>query len=37
MDDPLTSEEKQVLLRLARGAIERAVRGDDPPPIKRMS
>ena len=34
MDDPLTNEEKQVLLRLARSAIERAVRGEDPPPIK---
>jgi hypothetical protein len=34
MDDPLTNEEKQVLLRLARSAIERAVRGEEPPPIK---
>jgi len=32
-DDPLTSEEKQVLLRLARSAIERAARGEEPPPI----
>jgi AmmeMemoRadiSam system protein A len=32
-DDPLTSEEKQVLLRLARSAIERAARGEGPPPI----
>jgi hypothetical protein len=34
MDNPLTNEEKQVLLRLARSAIERAVRGEEPPPIK---
>lgn len=33
MDDPLTSEEKQVLLRLARSAVERAARGEEPPPI----
>lgn len=34
MEDPLTSEEKQILLRLARSAIERAVRGEEPPAIK---
>jgi AmmeMemoRadiSam system protein A len=34
MDDPLTNAEKQILLRLARSAIERAVRGEEPPPIK---
>jgi AmmeMemoRadiSam system protein A len=33
MHDPLTSEEKQVLLRLARSAVERAARGEVPPPI----
>jgi AmmeMemoRadiSam system protein A len=33
MDDPLTSEEKQVLLRLARSAVERAAHGEEPPPI----
>lgn len=33
MDDPLTSEEKQTLLRLARTAMECAVRGEAPPPI----
>jgi len=31
MEDQLTPEERQTLLRLARSAIERAVRGEDPP------
>lgn len=33
MDDKLTTEEKQVLLRLARSALERGVRGQDPPAV----
>jgi len=33
MDDPLTAEEKQILLRLARTALERGVRGDDMPSV----
>lgn len=33
MDDALTVEEQQVLLRLARSAMERGVRGQDAPPI----
>jgi AmmeMemoRadiSam system protein A len=33
MDDQLTHEERQTLLRLARSAMERAVRGEEPPPL----
>ncbi|MFH1185061.1 MAG: AmmeMemoRadiSam system protein A [Chloroflexota bacterium] len=33
MDDALTAEEKQMLLRLARNAMECGVRGDDLPPV----
>jgi AmmeMemoRadiSam system protein A len=33
MDDRLTPEERQTLLRLARSAMERAVRGEEPPTL----
>jgi AmmeMemoRadiSam system protein A len=33
MDDPLTAEEKQMLLRLARSALRHGVRGDAAPPV----
>ena len=33
MDDRLTAEEKQILLRLARSALERSVRGDELPGV----
>ena len=33
MDDRLTAEDKQALLQLARAALERGVRGQEPPPV----
>jgi hypothetical protein len=33
MHDPITDEEKQTLLRLARQAVEHGVRGEQPPPM----
>ncbi len=37
MSDPLTSEEKQTLLRLARQALEMGVRGEKLPPLEMAS
>ena len=37
MEDALTQEEQQLLLRLAREALERGVRGETPPPLDASS
>ncbi len=37
MSTPLTAEEKQTLLKLARRALEAAVRGEPPPPLDSIS